>query len=301
MECALQHYQYLLDNMRHNPDLDVAALPPRLWEDVITKYEPGENDDCIPLSLRAHWTQVAVDAVAVHIISDREVNVTIPVATGVLENAGQMAPDPNLLVKHLSALACELFKQAGKGAELQAQDSEVTSRVTRHKKELSVIGEDTLLLKQASSDRPAFCIQSRQNRGEGPAAVAIEWSHAYYAQGQAKQHELQQTLLARTYHLDAAVAILRAHHQTTGHGVPEAAISFTDRCPKGAELKAALIGLLTPFQGVLCTDVRDGHPLHWFLSEEVELPRQAIAATRVLECRPFMVKLLGEQREMEAM
>ena len=132
--------------------------------------------------LEERWPPVAVDAVCVHIRGEKEVNISFPVAAdlpvpawgrerGTAETGD--AADPNWLVGHISKTAWELFQQSARGAALVGAGAQIVGSVRRHKKELATLGEDTFCLKQARSDRPAFCIDvlERDARGDGAGDV----------------------------------------------------------------------------------------------------------------------------------
>ena len=118
-----------------------------------------------------------------------------------------------------------LFHGSRRCEELLAAGAQAVRSIRRHKNLLTTLGEDTFSLRQARSDRPAFCIDvlERDARGDGAGdvdegaegryLVETEWAHAYVATGLRFAHPSQKALLARVYNLDLAVCFARAIRQ----------------------------------------------------------------------------------------
>ena len=170
--------------------------------------------------------------------------------------------DPNWLVRLISKLAWEFFQESNRGVELLGAGAEVVRSIRRHKKQLTTLGEDTFCLRQARSDRPAFCIDVVESDARGDSAgdvdesaagrgqLETEWSHAYVAMGLLLSHRSQTALLARVYNLDLAVCFVRAIYQVLRVPVREGAISASED-DAGQELRAAFVlGLASHELGV---------------------------------------------------
>ena len=55
--------------------------------------------------------------------------------------------------------------------------------ICRHKKQHVYLGQDTVVMKQARSDRAAFTIEVHETSNVKDEAVITEWSHSYVAMG----------------------------------------------------------------------------------------------------------------------
>ena len=208
--------------------------------------------------------------------------------------------DPNWLVRHISKKAWGFFQTSTRGKALLDAGDQVVQSIRRHKKQLTTLGEDTFCLRQARSDRPAFCIDVLERgaggdsagdvheRAAGRGRVETEWSHAYVAMGLPLSHRSQTALLARVYNLDLAVCFARAICETLRVPVREGAISASED-DDGCRLRATFLSKLAeqncPRAGAL-----DGRPLRNFETTEVEPAAQAASLD---ECTRFLFTALG--------
>ena len=221
--------------------------------------------------------------------------------------------DPNWLVQHISKRAWQSFVRCSRGLELQHKGAQVVRRIRRHKKQLASLGEDTFCLRQARSDRPAFCIDVLERgaggdsagdvheRAAGRGRVETEWSHAYVAMGLPLSHRSQTALLARVYNLDLAVCFARAICETLRVPVREGAISASED-DDGCRLRATFLSLLAE-QECHQDGALDGRPLRNFeATEEVELAAQAVElaaqAESLDDCMRFLFLALGESNNV---
>ncbi|CAK0871487.1 unnamed protein product [Prorocentrum cordatum] len=282
-------------SLKWNPDCAKAGDPPVFRTDVIQIFaeesdpdiDYADEEDMMrrgpPVEfLEERWPGVAVDAVCVHLRSETEVNISFPVAAELLLSDWEWAAtapatgrddDPNWLVRHVSKTAWEFFKEPGRGKALLTAGAGIERNTRRRKKQLTTLGEDTFVLCQARSDRPAFCIDvmERQVRvdleesavgdeGAGDSMVETEWSHAYVAMGLFLQHSSQTALLARVYNLDLAVCFVKAVCRALRVCVRDGAI-WASEDDAGRALRASF-QLSLEEDGVPVDRALPGRPLH---------------------------------------
>ena len=254
------------------------------------------------------WRPVAIDAVAVHVRSATEVNISLPVAAVILLPEWQWNPswtqgrlyaghkkDPTWLVRLISERACDYFKRSERGRALLESGYLITHGTKRHKKQVVDLGEDAVLLRTANSDRAAFCVLVAKdaNDDDGDEPVQTEWSHSYIAMGLDLQHELQTALLFRTYNFEVAAAVLRAIGVTLDCGPRLSAMSF----PQDEKEAVAKEGFLKAMEEAHVFLVSE-NPGQGLVHLSVDDPAvHAVAnAVCVKDCLPFMKAVLGEER-----
>ena len=105
------------------------------------------------VKLLAEWQTVAIDALCVHIKSDHEINIILPVASGMLflnRKWSSEEADIHTLCREISLRAAELFECTDECKKLLKDGAQVFHRVGRHKKHILQLGEeDDLHLKCA--------------------------------------------------------------------------------------------------------------------------------------------------------
>ena len=116
------------------------------------------------------------------------------------------------------------FQASERGQRLIHLGHVLKHGICRHKKQLVDLGQDTVVMKQARSDRAAFTIEVHETNNEKDEAVITEWSHSYNAMGLMFQHPMQTALLARTYNLQVAACFVRSISNTLGCGVRMSAL-----------------------------------------------------------------------------
>ena len=179
--------------MACNPDLAPRAQTPTFHTDVLRIFagpaevaddgddadQPGPNAD----ALEQQWQRVAVDAITVHLKKENETNISFPVASELLlpqwDWHATKPPiggkfDPTWLVRHVSATACQYFHESPRGQHLLSNGALIHHGTTRHKKRLVDLGEDVFVLREARSDRAAFCIEVQEPIAEADEPVATE-------------------------------------------------------------------------------------------------------------------------------
>ena len=293
------------------------VVPPVFGTDVLRIFGDGHDSDMDsdqeddPLGrgptvayLDVNWPAVAVDAVCVHIRGEAEVNISFPVAAELLLPRWEWAAtkpgpghraDPNWLVRHISTRAWELFQESPRGQDLVAGGAQIVRSIRRHKNRLTIMGEDTFCLKEARSDRPAFCIDVVEG-GDGDGSgglrgqVETEWSHAYVAMGLHLSHRSQTSLLARVYNLDLAVCFALAVCEVLRVPVRAGAIRVSED-DAGQRLRTTFVGALER-AGQSVDVALGGRPLRQFAPVEVA---GAATAASLDECQAFLFVALGSE------
>ena len=228
-ETAFRDWRYLSDAMSSNPDCAAhATLQMQTWHtDVVAKYAiAGEATDFDHFLNGAHheWRRVAMDSMCVHIRSDKEINVTIPVAASLLfqdwkwkQAEESKNNDAHELCRILSESAFESFQSTMICLDIEKKGGTVELKVGRHKKTTVDLGDTQAVIAEANSDRPYFGIQVTDPPNETKdTPIKTEWSHTYTAMGLPHAHELQQTILARCYNIDIAACYVKAASELLG-------------------------------------------------------------------------------------
>ena len=270
---ALMDWKYINEHLKGNPDCGTRAPQVRFNVDVLAVYSTdmdgdGSEGEDVPIAPRAYqveelWRPVAIDAVAVHVRSATEVNISLPVAAVILLPEWQWNPswtqgrlyaghkkDPTWLVRLISERACDYFKRSERGRALLESGNLITHGTKRHKKQVVDLGEDAVTLRTANSDRAAFCVLVAKDAkdDDGVEPVETEWSHSYIAMGLDLQHSLQTALLFRTYNFSVAAGVLRTIGEILGCGSRQSAMSFPQgeagAVAKEAFLKAMKLSLI---------------------------------------------------------
>lgn len=243
----MKDWSYIRNELANNSDCAKNAAVPVFSIDVIQMFAESSNDDQLvdenlednaTYELEQKWRRVAVDAVTVHLKKDNEINIMLPVAAELLLPGWkwQMTRpptghplDPTWLVRHVSESVFKFFQSSSRGQFLPGEGHVVKHGVCRHKRQLVDLGQDTVVMKQARSDRAASSIEAHETYSEKDEFVLTEWSHAYVAMGLLFQHHLQTSLLARTCNLEVAACFLRSISSTIGCGVRMSALGATMR------------------------------------------------------------------------
>ena len=156
------------------------------------------------------WRPVAIDAVSVHLQSEVQALVIIPLADAFTDRGA----DKHWLLRLLwSHAATELDAWNRRHGTFHG----LCTRVARHKKQSYEYGADRFVVTACRSDRVAFQIWSVKDSDASGADEQLLF-HFYCAMGLFLQHEDEVTLLARCYHHAAAAALVKV----VGHvlGVP---------------------------------------------------------------------------------
>ena len=310
---ALMDWKYLNEHLKGNPDCGTRAQPVRFNVDVLAVYSTdmdgdgseGEDVPIVPSAaeIEEMWRPVAIDAVAVHVRSATEVNISLPVAAVILLPEWQWdsrllaghKKDPTWLVRLISERACDYFKRSERGRELLESGYLITHGTKRHKKQVVDLGEDAVTLRTANSDRAAFCVLVAKDAkdDDGVEPVETEWSHSYIAMGLDLQHSLQTALLFRTYNFEVAAAVLRAIGVTLDCGPRLSAMSF----PQDDEAAVAKEGFFKAMDEarVFLKPENPGQSLK-ILSVDDPAVHAVANAVCVKDCLPFMKAVLGEER-----
>ena len=226
-EKAFRDWRYLSEAMSSNPDCAAHATLETLRTDVVAKYAiSGDATDFDPFYNGAsdEWNRVAMDSMCVHIRSDKEINVTIPVATSLLfqgwkwkKSEEAMNNDAHQLCRILSERAFEFFQISMSFHEIEAKGGTAELKVGRHKKTTVDLGDTQAFIATANSDRPYFGIEVMDPPNEtNDTPLKSEWSHTYTAMGLPHAHDLQQTILARCYNMDIAACYVRTASELLG-------------------------------------------------------------------------------------
>jgi len=297
---ALMDWKYLNEHLKGNPDCGTRAQQVRFNVDVLAVYSTdmdgdGSEGEDVPIAPRAYeveelWRPVAIDAVAVHVRSATEVNISLPVAAVILLpewqwHSGLLAGhkrDPTWLVRLISERACDHLKRSKRGRDLLESD----------KKQVVDLGEDAVTLRTANSDRAAFCVLVAKD-DDGDEPVETEWSHSYIAMGLDLQHPLQTALLFRTYNFSVAAGVLRTIGETLGCGSRQSAMSFPQG-EAGAATKEAFLEAMKE----ACVDLVPEAPGQGLVSFSDNDPRVHAAAKAdcLTDCLPFIEAVLGSER-----
>ena len=182
------------------------------------------------------------------------------------------------------------FQSSSRGRELADSGHEVKHGVCRHKKQLIDLGQDTVVMKQARSDRAAFTIEVHETNNVEDEPVIREWSHSYVAMGLMFQHKLQTALLARTYNLEVAACFVRSISNALGCGVRMSALGATTG-EEGEELRKNILAAMDVEKIEVIPEL-PGLPLAGFPAGDVRVLRAARAQT-LEDCIPFLLELLG--------
>ena len=166
--------------------------------------------------------------------------------------------------------------------------------ICRHKKQLADLGQDTVVMKQARSDRAAFTIEVHETNNEKDEAVITEWSHSYVAMGLMFQHPLQTALLARTCNLQVAACFVRSISNTLGCGVRMSALGATTD-EESTELKNNFLTDMADEKVEITTEL-PGLPLAEFQTGGVRVTHAANAEV-LTPCIAFLLELLGTLNE----
>ena len=131
---AFGTWQYLAKQLADNPDCDSQRAEPRFVVDVLRTFsynrpEEDDGDERGPSreKLQAEWRQGCIDALTVHVISNREVNIMVPLAPALYQPAWTWTRascphghelDATWLARAITDAACEHFKLSTRGQEL---------------------------------------------------------------------------------------------------------------------------------------------------------------------------------------
>ena len=163
--------------------------------------------------------------------------------------------------------------------------------IGRHKKQLLQLGDETVLLQQANSDRPFFALLSIPAAAEGVEPVESEVWHFYCAMGLENQHEWQQSLLARCYDFHGAVCILKAVHDLLGYQLRSSLLACTaGKNRTKAETHELMASFVTRLLDEHVPTVQDERSLRSKLNEvwSTGLVQSAVVATDLRQCMPFL-------------
>ena len=99
--------------------------------------------------LLAEWHTVAIDALCVHIKSDQQINIILPVATEMRSlnrkwssELDCVEADIHILCREISLRAVEIFEDTDDCKCLLTDGAEVFHRVGRHKKQILQFGDE---------------------------------------------------------------------------------------------------------------------------------------------------------------
>jgi len=306
MDWALWHWRFLYDGMSTNSDCNRRMDATKLEVDVVQKYKPDLDGD-VNHDFDRHresWRTVTIDAITVHVMGASVVNVMVPVADLLLcpewswrnydDDPGK---DASFLCQKLSLCAAEHFKQSPYCIEVQNRYPGRTfeHRHGRHKKHLLRLGDDVTLLKEANSDRPFFALmQITPSSVDGGEPQEKELWHMYCAMGLPRQHDWQQSLLARCYDFHGAACILRAINEIIGRELYFDMISETlSKTATGREMHRGTFMTVLVAHDV---KMREGAPAPRSSFADLrgsESTKAALAAPSLHECTSFLREILS--------
>ena len=188
----------------------VAAPRPGRLPDLNLRYGRNPDHGAVPdLTITTLWQPAAVDAITVHVVSAKKVNIAIPLNWHLCRRlnptTGMFADDCNFLAGVLARAAVRTFNTTNAAGLTQ-----LTFEIRRHKRQQFLAEDTEFVVAQCHSDRPAFV---GYVRGDEQQKHAL---YLYNAMGLPRQHEHQQVLLGRCADFAAAAALLRAATSSLG-------------------------------------------------------------------------------------
>ena len=188
------------------PDLRAIYKPP-------AERRPEEGGGATTdASILQVWASCAIDALTVHVVSAKKVNVSIPLNWKMCEQAYEdghygKGSWPEKYSKDCNYLADLLVRATLSLLDAATARGRLKYSVRRHKKREYKKDDMEFVVAQCRSDRPAFVLHEPENPD-------VHELYLYNAMGLQRQHKWQQVLLGRCESFAAAAALIRA---TTKH------------------------------------------------------------------------------------
>jgi len=205
------------------------------WERDVVKIYGGVDADIGFDTSEAldRWPEVAINCLCVHVISDKEFNIALPVAPALRFPRGayewREEDDVNFLIREVAERAYQVFCTSDTYEAVKNQGGTAHFHVGQHKKEEVQLGSDMAVLKTENSDRPYFATMVQDPPVEKDDTPHMqEWSHAYRAMGLAHQHKAQDTILCRVYNLELAACHVHVAQEMLGIDIHERLITAGD-------------------------------------------------------------------------